>query len=729
MALQHTHGDGWLRELATLPRGEAAGRAVTALGSAMRHNQKGEAGLAVAEARRAAALFSRLGNRAGRLRAGVEELYGLERMMNAPACLERSGVLLQELSTAGYRWAYAQALLETGICYVRAGRYGAALGFYARAQSELAASHYAQLELRRSGLAATVQIALGESSSGWMENRNGLARFWSGNYPGVRAQQFYSSYSRLAEAGRQYHLAAAAAQESVGVLARSTINRPTEASARVHLAGLLAAAGQARAAAEEYARAAGIFDALQDEAAARAYRLESEISMADSEVQAGTYHSNTLARLQRQTPESGGLAFPLLHSRYYRALGQLQLLGGSLEAAEASLRRAVPPVEARGGNRVAWQREARNVHRALYALQMAQRREPGETLTEWLAFLDPRGDAVARRRALPQTEADIFVAVQLREGVAVSLVSQGRTFTHFARMPPGETERLTAQFERQCSEPGAAGEVRRTGRQLYRLLLEPFEGSLAAGRTLAVFADTPISRIAFEALVDGGGRYLAERVRIRYGLPEAESAVDSREGGLLVEVAAPATVLPLRLLPLPGGVSIAGAMQRAFPHTRILAGRAANVEAIRGGMAKTGVFHFTGHAVSGTAGSSLVLAEEPALFTASAVRRMDLSRCRIAVLGACETGALDGDVLHPDGLVRALLDGGVRQVVASRWSVDAFATASLFSRFYAEMGNHQIPAAALEKAMAGVRSQPQTAHPYYWAGFRIYPGSPFSKIN
>jgi CHAT domain-containing protein len=91
----------------------------------------------------------------------------------------------------------------------------------------------------------------------------------------------------------------------------------------------------------------------------------------------------------------------------------------------------------------------------------------------------------------------------------------------------------------------------------------------------------------------------------------------------------------------------------------------------------------------------------------------------LVVLSACST-ALRKEIVGEGliGLVRGFLYAGSRRVVASLWKVDDEATSELMTRFYRAMFEKGLrPPAALQAAQNELRSSPQWAHPFYWAGF------------
>jgi CHAT domain-containing protein len=93
---------------------------------------------------------------------------------------------------------------------------------------------------------------------------------------------------------------------------------------------------------------------------------------------------------------------------------------------------------------------------------------------------------------------------------------------------------------------------------------------------------------------------------------------------------------------------------------------------------------------------------------------------RLAVLSGCESAMGQRSVGEGvAGLTAAFLSAGVRAVVATLWRVDDAVTADLMERFYRELSDGVSAAEALRAAQVETRSQSETRHPFYWAGFVI----------
>lgn len=104
----------------------------------------------------------------------------------------------------------------------------------------------------------------------------------------------------------------------------------------------------------------------------------------------------------------------------------------------------------------------------------------------------------------------------------------------------------------------------------------------------------------------------------------------------------------------------------------------------------------------------------------------------LVILSACDTageasleatraaGIATGGGQALDGLVRAFIAAGGRQVIASHWPApdDYGATKRLFAGFFGGSSSDSV-GGALRRAQIQLMDDAQTSHPFYWAGFAI----------
>ena len=95
-------------------------------------------------------------------------------------------------------------------------------------------------------------------------------------------------------------------------------------------------------------------------------------------------------------------------------------------------------------------------------------------------------------------------------------------------------------------------------------------------------------------------------------------------------------------------------------------------------------------------------------------------KAELVVLSACDTGR--GEAIAGEGLIgltRALQYAGARSIVASLWTADDQSTLTLMVAFHRYLRKGLPKDEALRRAMASVREDPHSSHPYYWAAFYL----------
>lgn len=100
-----------------------------------------------------------------------------------------------------------------------------------------------------------------------------------------------------------------------------------------------------------------------------------------------------------------------------------------------------------------------------------------------------------------------------------------------------------------------------------------------------------------------------------------------------------------------------------------------------------------------------------------------LSACDTASaagVAASEAAGVTGGTSALDGLVRAFVGAGSRTVIASHWPApdDFGATERLITGLF-EAGPDVALGASMQSAQQQLMNDPETSHPYYWAGFAI----------
>lgn len=111
----------------------------------------------------------------------------------------------------------------------------------------------------------------------------------------------------------------------------------------------------------------------------------------------------------------------------------------------------------------------------------------------------------------------------------------------------------------------------------------------------------------------------------------------------------------------------------------------------------------------------------PGVLTAEELVGIDLSKCRLVTLSACETGLGRNNVAGQGviGLRSALLAAGAECVLLSLWKVPVAPTIKLMTEFYNNLWLKKLPPAqALASAQAVLRNDPRWGDkPYNWAAW------------
>jgi len=319
---------------------------------------------------------------------------------------------------------------------------------------------------------------------------------------------------------------------------------------------------------------------------------------------------------------------------------------------------------------------------------------------------------------------------------------------------PIKRDELTGQieaFRRQLAERDLG--FRASAAKLYELLLKPAETQLQGKTSLVISPDDKLWELPFQALLTRTNRFLIEGAAIAYApsltalrdmtrrrMPQSANAT----AATLLAIGNPAigketierASLALRdekLTPLPEAEQEVRALGRLYgaTHSKVYVGAEASEDRVKAEAGRAGILHFATHGTLNNASpmySHLALAQgdknEDGLLEAWELMRLDL-KADLAVLSACETargryGAGEGVI----GLTWALFVAGVPSTVVSQWKVESASTRDLMLSFHrqfrgpsAAAKSSVTKAVALRQAALKLLKNPETSHPFYWAGF------------
>ena len=291
-----------------------------------------------------------------------------------------------------------------------------------------------------------------------------------------------------------------------------------------------------------------------------------------------------------------------------------------------------------------------------------------------------------------------------------------------------------------------------TALRLYDLLLKPAEAQLRGKTNLIISPDNTLWDLPFQALKTANDRFLIETTAIAYTpsltvLREMTKREETKSAH-----ANPATLLALgnplvgndamkrvaltlrdgKLDPLPEAEQEVKALGRLYgsSKSKVYIGAEAREDRVKSEASRARILHFATHGVLNNASpmySHLALAEggvgEDGLLEAWELMQLDL-RADLAVLSACETargriGAGEGMI----GFSWAMFIAGVPSIVVSQWKVESAGTRDLMVNFHRSListanGKSGLTKTeALRQSALRLMKNPETSHPFYWAGF------------
>jgi CHAT domain-containing protein len=261
-----------------------------------------------------------------------------------------------------------------------------------------------------------------------------------------------------------------------------------------------------------------------------------------------------------------------------------------------------------------------------------------------------------------------------------------------------------------------AGDPTAAARELEKLVIAPVREKLAGVTTLVVAPGGRLRYVPFAALTDGE-RYLVEDYELALltasGTATTHREIDPKDG--VFALANPDGSLP-------GASAEVQALQKTWGRrATAFDGAAATEEALRSGVAGAGIVHLATHGVLDNERpreSYLLMAGEEARLTLAEISLLPLQDVDLVVLSACETAVGEhGEGKEIAGLAYQFEVRGAASVIASLWSVDDASTSDLMVDLYGGLRKREARAEALRQAQLALLSDPDTAHPYYWAPF------------
>jgi CHAT domain-containing protein/cytochrome c-type biogenesis protein CcmH/NrfG len=743
VAIQN-HGDRWLEDLLVGASSKDFSAATKDLSEAIGANDKADTATAHKEAAEAASLFERANNKAGVLRSQFEYLVASNIDQDGGVCKQAGQQLMESVDNFPYKWLQVQTHLELGSCYWLREDIGLAKQQYGKATQESKASEFSQLYLRSQDHISALLAAVGDYHAAWRIASQGLATYWSGNYPDVRGYNFYDHLYELSRLANLPYVEVSARLDGVR-LSESSPDLAQRALAHLLLASAAESANISKIPEIEFARASRLFAASPQGNATHMARLEAEIRWADAETRQGNPRQ-AVDRLKPLRQEIATSSDNFLALMFYTNLGEAEASQGDWDEAEPVLRAAISLSEKQlrtlydDESRVEVVRQSSGAYRALVQRQLLMGDSQG-ALDLWEKY---RGSALGKGQAnlhqfprtrlletrsitryLPALTKELVISYAfLPSGLALWTFDDRGLFVHWEEGKSENIATLAARFRTLCADPKSdLSELQQSAHELYDLLVAPVQDRLSNDRILVTELDGALDGVPFEALIDEHNRYLGDRgpivssLGIYYrGESSGPALITEDAAALIAAVPAPDAAIGLDVSPLPDVLREGEMVARKFRDTQLLEAGAATRDAVLSSLSSAVVFHFAGHAVNTSRQNGILISD--ALLTPSSLKASNFSQMRLAVLSACDTqDGPSGAFNDVDSLARVFLRAGVPNVVASRWSVDSEATRQFMELFYRNLLDGNSVSASVHQAQAALRSRPGTAHPYFWSAF------------
>jgi len=762
--IRERHGDEWLADVLNGSHGTNFETGSRLLAAALQANDRGDYLEANHDAQEAARLFRASGNSAAELRSRVEELYSDQLLYEGGKCVALGNSLNLQLRQHRYEWLQAQTSLEQSNCAGLVGDQGTVRTATDRGTTEAARHHYAALSLRGLGFQADAAAAIGDTQRGVYLAWKGLEIFWDQDVDVMKGYNLYTDLDTAADTLHLPNLQVALWQQAT-VLIDLHSDLVQRAMAHRWFADAAYLANMPDLASLEMSKARDLFASAPPTEATSRGKLDADIWQAGLEVRQGAL-DRADRRLQTAEAEIEGHPSYSQELNLYATQAELRLRRHDSTGTESALRAAIFLAEwgletfHSQDSKHQWVQRTASSYRNLVAWKLHEGDAQGALeFWEWYRGAEfrtgntsssgvpqdldaalppdvktasplPSPTTVAQQLPL-LTRETIIVFAKLPEGTAVWAYDDRGVSARWIKTPAKEIRDRVAGLRELCSKRETSIPVLRSAsRSLYDLLIGPIEDRITPGRILVFEPDGFLSDVPFEALVDPQGHYLLERatvvtspglyqgLRLSPALP-----INAETPALVVGVPAPSVD---RVDPLVAVEQEAHSVASRFRRAQWLEGSAATMAAIRSTLPTVRVFHFAGHAVSQPDRNGLLLAEHDSgsqhvrVVGADTLGPEIVRNLQLVVLSACATGAgSSSEDSGTEGLSEALLRSGVRSVVASRWNVDSEATAAFMEKFYVNLLSGSEVPASLRAAQLQLASQPEFAHPYFWAAFAV----------
>lgn len=737
--LEQQHSDTWWRDfLKSLQPGDLP--AVQSLSAAVVANGNDLSEEALQKSRYAAEWFAQHRNGAGELRAQFEEVYALQRELTSSGCLTHANKLSQELVDTQYYWLKAQTALEKATCANWVSDHNTVAVNVALSHKIANDHNFPELNLRITGLDASMKRLDKKYDEAWKEAVAGLHSYWQGSYSPERLFQFYAVMYLSAQGARLPHAAQELTLQAISIRQKNAPDDLTlKAVLYLRLANILSRQGEAASADKMSTQGVSLLKQIPTrEQSARRAAFITQIETAELMLEHG-YAAKALSEIS-SIHELLQMQDDFINLDFYRVLGNIRRQLQDFDAAVSAYENAIEIAERSlnrmpdDSSRVRWIVATEDTYRGLTQTLLAQKQDQ-KALTVWERFRSRSLETSQLRK--PQSRLDIrkeiavgslppvsephLIYASFEDSLQLWLIKESaiQSLSFPIAIRRVDLEQQVDEFVENCADPHSPIEkLQQQGEALYKLLLQPVVSELSSTHTVAIELDYPLAKLNMEALRSSDNSYFGETYSMIYS------------PGLLVENTLRLPLPPQRadsfLLVdaspengtgnLPGHEMEQDSVSRIFPRRTLITPSSLNVIRMKQALRESVGFDFIGHAKADGTGTALVLNSSFSLKAADFPPGA-MPKLRFAVFSACSSGYARNGLLDTGSLVRSFLAARVPNIIASHWNVDSESTAQFMKTFYARLGQGEPVATALHEARIQMRTLRN--HPYYWAAFSL----------
>ncbi len=297
--------------------------------------------------------------------------------------------------------------------------------------------------------------------------------------------------------------------------------------------------------------------------------------------------------------------------------------------------------------------------------------------------------------------------------------------SHTVNISKDKLETLVTEFRSGLIDVGSE-DYKEPAVALYNLLIKPIEAELiqAKAQTILYAPDGILRYIPLAALNDGK-QWLSEKYRISnliaYTLSDFSHKPKIQPNILAGAFGGKAAERRFGQDGLPATIKEVQAIASSFQNSETLLEDNFSRQAIEGKFKNFNILHFATHAEfnDGVPDNSFIIFGNGDKIRLSELTEWQIPNVELIVLSACQTGVGKlGTGVEILGFGYQVQKIGVKNAIASLWSVNDASTQALMEAFYRELQKGDVNIAeALRRAQVSLIQSPKYNHPFYWSAF------------